>query len=285
MNGGQLGVDEHERRRRRWRSGARVWATNSSIDASRIGSGSTTTVAPASQMAWIAVTSARVVGPEQARRGRPGRRRAPGGRRPCRGPPRGAGRTGPRRCSPPTTKVSAWRRDARRRARVASSRVSTGLRPFPDPSGYSPATSRVGQTTMLTSFGRPGDDLLRAPRRPGRSATLADARASALGLGLVDAGRRPRAVAHLAVDLHDHRRRSTAASAGSATGHGCVVDVLAGVAALPQLGGDVRAPSAPAAAAACRRRTSVRALLVEQVGELHERRRPRCCTTSARTRR
>ena len=37
----------------------RVWATNSSIEAMRIGSGSTTTVAPASQMAWMAVTSAR----------------------------------------------------------------------------------------------------------------------------------------------------------------------------------------------------------------------------------
>ena len=44
----------------------RVWATKSSIDASRIGRGSTTTVAPASHVAWIAVTNGRVVGPSRA---------------------------------------------------------------------------------------------------------------------------------------------------------------------------------------------------------------------------
>ena len=43
----------------------RVWATNSSIEDRRIGSGSTTIVAPASQVAWMAVTSCRVVGAEQ----------------------------------------------------------------------------------------------------------------------------------------------------------------------------------------------------------------------------
>ena len=41
----------------------RVASTNSSIDPSRIGSGSMATVAPVSQVAWIAVTSAREVGP------------------------------------------------------------------------------------------------------------------------------------------------------------------------------------------------------------------------------
>ncbi len=44
----------------------RVWWTNSSIDDSRIGRGSTTTVAPLSQMAWIAVASGREVGPRRA---------------------------------------------------------------------------------------------------------------------------------------------------------------------------------------------------------------------------
>ncbi len=45
---------------------ARVWATNPSSDAIRIGSGSMTTQAPHSQVAWIAVTSSRVVGPSTA---------------------------------------------------------------------------------------------------------------------------------------------------------------------------------------------------------------------------
>ena len=45
---------------------ARVWATNSSIEPSRIGSGSTTSVAPHSHTAWMAVTSGRVVGPSRA---------------------------------------------------------------------------------------------------------------------------------------------------------------------------------------------------------------------------
>ncbi len=43
-----------------------VWATNSSIEESRMGSGSTTTVAPVSQIAWIAVASGREVGPRSA---------------------------------------------------------------------------------------------------------------------------------------------------------------------------------------------------------------------------
>ncbi len=42
---------------------ARVCSTNSSIEPIRIGRGSITTVAPASQVAWIAVTRSRVVGP------------------------------------------------------------------------------------------------------------------------------------------------------------------------------------------------------------------------------
>ena len=41
----------------------RVASTNSSIEPSRIGSGSIATVAPVSHVAWIAVTSARDVGP------------------------------------------------------------------------------------------------------------------------------------------------------------------------------------------------------------------------------
>ena len=45
---------------------ARVWATNSSKLPRRMGSGRTTTVAPASQVAWIAVTSPRDVGPKRA---------------------------------------------------------------------------------------------------------------------------------------------------------------------------------------------------------------------------
>ncbi len=44
----------------------RVCATNSSMEDNRIGSGRTTTVAPASQMAWMAVTSGREVGPSRA---------------------------------------------------------------------------------------------------------------------------------------------------------------------------------------------------------------------------
>ena len=49
-----------------WTMSRRVWATKSSIDASRIGRGSTTTVAPASHVAWIAVTNGRVVAPSNA---------------------------------------------------------------------------------------------------------------------------------------------------------------------------------------------------------------------------
>ena len=45
---------------------ARVCATNSSIEPSRIGSGSITVAAPQSHVAWIAVTSGRVVGPRIA---------------------------------------------------------------------------------------------------------------------------------------------------------------------------------------------------------------------------
>ena len=45
---------------------ARVCATNSSIEPSRIGSGSITVAAPHSHVAWIAVTSGRVVGPRIA---------------------------------------------------------------------------------------------------------------------------------------------------------------------------------------------------------------------------
>jgi hypothetical protein len=45
---------------------ALVWATNSGIDPMRIGSGRTTTVAPASHVASMAVTSARDVGPAMA---------------------------------------------------------------------------------------------------------------------------------------------------------------------------------------------------------------------------
>ncbi len=48
----------------RWR----VWATNSSIDDSRIGSGSTTIAAPASHVAWMAMTSSFVVGDSSATR-------------------------------------------------------------------------------------------------------------------------------------------------------------------------------------------------------------------------
>ena len=50
MNGGEVGVDDERGRRRRCAIRARVWATNSSIDPSRIGSGSTTSVAPHSQI-------------------------------------------------------------------------------------------------------------------------------------------------------------------------------------------------------------------------------------------
>ena len=50
-------------RRRRSRTRRRVASTNSSIEPSRIGSGSIATVAPVSHVAWIAVTSARDVGP------------------------------------------------------------------------------------------------------------------------------------------------------------------------------------------------------------------------------
>src|SRR5947207_1619182 len=46
-----------------WTMSLRVCATKSSIEANRIGSGSTTTVAPASQVAWMAVTHGRVVAP------------------------------------------------------------------------------------------------------------------------------------------------------------------------------------------------------------------------------
>ena len=47
---------------------ARVWATNSSSEPSRMGRGSTITVAPHSQVAWMAVTSGREVGPSRATR-------------------------------------------------------------------------------------------------------------------------------------------------------------------------------------------------------------------------
>ena len=49
-----------------WWMRCRVWATNSSIDPSRIGSGSTTRVAPVSHVAWMADTSGRVVGDSSA---------------------------------------------------------------------------------------------------------------------------------------------------------------------------------------------------------------------------
>ena len=45
---------------------ARVWAMNWSIAPMRIGSGIVTSAAPASQVAWIAVTSRWVVGPISA---------------------------------------------------------------------------------------------------------------------------------------------------------------------------------------------------------------------------
>ncbi len=47
---------------------ARVWVTNSSSDPSRMGRGSTMAVAPQSQVAWMAVTSGRDVGPSRATR-------------------------------------------------------------------------------------------------------------------------------------------------------------------------------------------------------------------------
>src|SRR4051812_6110451 len=44
----------------------RVWATNSSIEARRMGRGRTTAAAPVSHVAWMAVTRALVVGPRRA---------------------------------------------------------------------------------------------------------------------------------------------------------------------------------------------------------------------------
>ena len=63
--GASSGSTTHSRAsalRMRWR----VWATNSSIEDRRIGSGNTTMVAPASHVAWMAVTSSRVVGDSSA---------------------------------------------------------------------------------------------------------------------------------------------------------------------------------------------------------------------------
>ena len=48
------------------RTRVRVWATKSSRELIRIGRGSTTTVAPASHTAWMAVTKGREVGPRRA---------------------------------------------------------------------------------------------------------------------------------------------------------------------------------------------------------------------------
>jgi len=48
------------------RTRVRVWDTNSSMEDMRIGNGSTTAVAPASHVAWMAVTRARLVGASRA---------------------------------------------------------------------------------------------------------------------------------------------------------------------------------------------------------------------------
>src|SRR5690606_12187364 len=106
-----------------WRTRWRVWATNSSTDDSRIGSGSTTTVAPASQVAWMAVTSSRVVGDSRATWS-PGRTprawRAAAYPLAC----SCSSRQGTTTSSPPTTNVTAVSRSAARWRRRRSDGIT-----------------------------------------------------------------------------------------------------------------------------------------------------------------
>ena len=154
----EVGVDDDEREVG-MADPRRVWTTNSSIEPSRIGSGSTTSAAPASHVAWMAVTSVAGRRPEQ--------RDVVAGPDPSSlkhglpwpGPRRGTAPTAHDSGSPPVTNVTVWPR-----AGGHLHPTDKAVHEDSDPPGVPLVTpaSCTGQMALASRAGR------RAPARAGR---------------------------------------------------------------------------------------------------------------------